>query len=87
MASTCDFYKNSTIVGSGVCADGSFDVTSYVPYNAGLSGDIDRLSNHRRLTIVITQAGSNAGKSWNTRVVSAIVGTRTLMDACPFIGA
>ncbi len=86
MASTCDIYKGSTKLGSGTCSDGSASVTSYTAFNAGLSGDIARVCVGRRVNVVVTQVGTHAGKSWNTRVISEGA-TTVLRNVCPYIGA
>lgn len=87
MASTCDVYKNGIILGSGTCADGSATISSYNDFNAGLAGDIDRIANRRNVQIVVTQAGTHVGRSWNTYVITETANALTLSRACPFVGA
>ena len=87
MASTCDVYKNGTILGTGSCEDGSATISSYNDYNAGLAGDIDRIAGRRNVQIVVTQAGTHVGRSWNTYVIEETGSALTLKDACPFAGA
>lgn len=80
MASTCDIYKGAGIkLGSASCSAASASLTSY-------SGTAP--NNLRNVQVVVTQAGTHAGKSYWTSVVSGS-GTATLVmrDACPFVGA
>lgn len=87
MASTCDIYKGSIKLGSGTCADGSASITSYTANDSGgQAGDIPRVCNRRAVVVTITQAGTHAGRSWRTRVISEGA-TTVLVDKCPFIGA
>ena len=79
MASTCDVYKGSTLLGSGSAADGSATISAY-------TANLSRVALRRNLTVVITQAGTHAGHSWNS-YCSAEGATLTLRDVCPFIGA
>ena len=79
MASTCDFYKGPNKLGSGTCAAGSASVTSY-------TANLSRTCARKNITVVITQAGTHAGRSWRTRVLSE-GSTCTLADACPYVGA
>lgn len=88
MASTCDVYKNGIKIGSGTCSGGSATISSYDDFNAGLAGDIDRIASRRNVQIVITQAGTHVGRTWNTYVSLETADTSlTLRDACPFVGA
>lgn len=79
MASTCIVYKNNIQLGTASCEAASTSLTSF-------SGTAP--SNLRNVSVTITQAGTHAGKTWNTRVESGS-GTATLVvrDACPFVGA
>jgi hypothetical protein len=86
MASTCDVYKGGNKLGSGTCAAGSATISSYTAFNAGLGNDIARVCGRRNVQIVVTQAGTHVGRSWNTRVLTEGA-SLTLMDACPFVGA
>lgn len=79
MASTCDIYKGMVKLGSGTCEADSASITSY----SGTDPE-----NLRNVTLVITQAGDNVGRSIWTRVQSGS-GTATLVlkDTIPFVGA
>jgi len=79
MASTCDVYKGQVLLGAGSVEAASASLTSY-------SGTAP--INGRNVTVVITQAGTHAGKSIWTRVQSGSgTATLTLKDAIPFVGA
>lgn len=79
MASTCAVYKTGQLLGTASTTDGSTSISSY-------SGDAPQ--NLRNVTIVVTEAGTHVGRSWNTSVQSGS-GTATLVvrDGCPFVGA
>lgn len=79
MASTCDFYKHGIKLGSGTCAAASASVTSYTAY-------LSRTCARKNIQVVVTQAGTHAGRSWNTRVLTE-GSTCTLVDKCPYVGA
>ena len=79
MASTCDFYKHGIKLGSGTCSDGSTSVTSY-------TANLSRTCARKNVQIVVTQAGTHAGRSWNARVLSE-GSTCTLSAPCPYVGA
>jgi hypothetical protein len=87
MASTCDVYKNGIKLGTGSCADGSATISSYDDFNAGLGGDIDRIAHRRNVQIVVTQAGTHVGRTWNTYVITETANALTLRDVCPYVGA
>lgn len=79
MASTCDVYKGNNLLGAGSVEAASASLTSY-------SGTAP--INGRNVRVVITQAGTHAGKSIWTRVLSGSgTATLTLNDAVPFVGA
>ncbi len=79
MASTCDIYKGSNLLGSGSCEAASASITSY-------TGTAPQ--NLRNVQLVITQAGTHAGKSIWTRIESGSgTGTLVIRDAIPFVGA
>lgn len=87
MASTCDVYKGGIKLGSGSCAAASATISSYTANNSGgLGGDVNRVANRRNVTIVVTEAGTHAGRSWNARVLTEGA-TLTLSEVCPFVGA
>ena len=87
MASSCDIYKGGIKLGSGTCAAGSANITSYTGFiGDNLAHDVARTCARRNVTVVITQVGSHQGKSWRTRVLTEAA-TTVLKDACPFIGA
>ncbi len=86
MASTCDFYKDNIKLGSGTCAAGSASITSYTALNPGLAHDVARVAARRNIRVVITQAGTHAGRHWNARVLSE-GSTCTLSNPCPYVGA
>ena len=79
MASTCDVYKNGILLGAGTCAAGSATISSY-------TANASRVCARRNVQIVVTQAGTHVGRSWNTRVLTES-SSLTLVDACPFVGA
>ena len=79
MASSCDFYKHGIKLGSGTCAANSASVTSY-------TATLSRVAARKNVQIVITQAGTHAGRSWNARVLTE-GSTCTLSAPCPFVGA
>ena len=87
MASACKVYKNGTLLGSGSCAAGSATISSYDDFNAGLAGDLDRIAGRRNVQVTVTEAGTHAGRTWNTYVISEAADALTLRDACPFVGA
>ena len=87
MASTCDVYKNGLKLGTGSCEGGSATISSYDDFNAGLAGDIDRIAGRRNVQIVVTQAGTHIGRTWNTYCSAEGASSLTLRDACPFVGA
>ena len=79
MASTCDVYKGQVLLGAGSVEDGSTSLTSYSG-TAPIDG--------RNVTVVITQAGTHAGKSIWTRILSGSgTATLTLRNSVPFVGA
>lgn len=79
MASTCSIYKGPILLGTGSCADGSASITSYSGTAPGPG---------RNVTVVVTQAGTHAGRSWRSRVTGGSGGaTLTLADKCPYVGA
>ena len=86
MASTCDFYKHGIKLGSGTCSDGSASVTSYTAYSGGLGADVARTCARKNVKVVVTQAGTHAGRSWDARVLSE-GSTCVLSAACPYVGA
>ena len=87
MASTCDIYKGGIKLGSGTCAAGSTDISSYTANNSGgLANDVSRVCARKNVTVVVTQAGTHVGRSWRTRVLTEGA-TTVLKDACPFVGA
>ena len=87
MASTCDVYKNGLKLGTGSCEGGSATISSYDDFNAGLAGDLDRIAHRRNVQIVVTQAGTHVGRTWNTYVITETGSALTLRDACPYVGA
>ncbi len=82
MASTVSIYKGPVLLGTGSCADGSTSITSF----SLASGAV--VPNGKRFAITVTQSGTHAGRTWNTRVMSG-AGTSTLVvrDPCPFVSA
>jgi hypothetical protein len=79
MASTCTVCKGNIQLGTGSVAAGSTSITSY-------SGTAP--INGRNVVVSVTQAGTHAGRSFATEIISGS-GTATLVvnDACPFVGA
>lgn len=79
MASTCTITKGMIQLGTGSCEDGSASITSY-------SGTAP--SDLRNVTVTVTQSGTHAGRSWNSKVASGSgTSTLTLVNTCPFVGA
>lgn len=79
MASTCEVYKGCNLLGSGSCAAGSATISAY-------TANLGRTALRRRVTVIITQAGTHKGAHWTTRC-DAEGATLTLRDPCPFVGA
>ena len=81
MASTCDIYKHGIKLGSGSCEAASASITSWTAVGSPHTV-------RRNVQIVVTQAGTHAGRSWNTRILADNgSGTLTVADACPYVGA
>lgn len=82
MASTVSIYKGPVLLGTASCSAASASLTSFSAGNNVVMKD------GKNLTVTVTQSGTHAGRSWNTRVISGS-GTSTLVleDACPFVGA
>jgi len=79
MASTCALYKHGIQLGTGSCSDGSASITSYSGTAPGPG---------RNVQVVVTQAGTHSGRSWNARVTAGSGGaTLTLSEKCPYVGA
>lgn len=79
MASTCSVYKHGILLGTGSVSAGSASLTSY-------SGTAPR--NGRNVNVVVTQAGTHAGRSFAARILSGSgSSTLTLSEKCPFVGA
>lgn len=81
MASTIKVFKGGIELGSGSASAASASITSYTATNSRRTGT------GRNVQVLITQAGTNVGRSWNTRVVNDGGSTLTLADNCPFVGA
>ena len=79
MASTVSAYKGNDLIGTGSCAAGSVTISSW-------SANASRVALNRRLNFSVTQAGTNVGRTWTSRV-AAEGATLTLVDSCPFVGA
>ncbi len=87
MASSCDIYKEGIKKGSGTCTGGSASITSYTANDSGgLTNDVARHCARQNVQVVVTEAGSYAGRSWNTRVLTEGA-TTTLADKCPYTNA
>lgn len=82
MASTCSIYKGGILLGTGSCAAASTSITSFTATTGAPS-----VVKGKNINIVVTQAGSHAGRTWRSRVVSNSAGTVVVTDACPFVGA
>ena len=79
MASTCRLYKNKISLGTGSCTDASASITSYSGTAPGPG---------RNITVVVTEAGTHAGRSWRARIKAGSgTATLTLDAACPYVGA
>lgn len=86
MASTCKVYKHGIEMGEGTCSDGSTSITSFT--KVAETGSRNRECVRRNCQIVVTQAGTHAGRSWNARVIADNgSGTLTLSEPCPYVGA
>ena len=82
MASTCDIYKGGIKLGSGVIAEDLFTVTSWVPLVSTAR------INSRNIRVTCTQAGTHAGRTFNTRITDDNgSGTLTMRNRCHFVGA
>lgn len=79
MASTCSVYKHGILLGTGSVAAASASLTSYSGKAPGPG---------RNVNVVVTQAGTHAGRSFAARVVAGSgTSTLTLSEKCPFVGA
>jgi hypothetical protein len=87
MASTCAIYKGSRQIGTGSIAAAGTSITSFTQTDAVYTTKASGVFG-RNVKIVITQAGTLLGYSFNTRITAdAGAGTVTILDACPFVGA
>jgi len=82
MASSCSIYKHGILLGTGSCAASSASITSFTATTGAPA-----LVKGKNVQVTVTQAGTNVGRTWRTRVVSNSAGTVTVTDACPFVGA
>jgi ribosomal protein S1 len=83
MASTCSIYKHGILLGTGSCSDGSASITSFSATSGAPS-----VVKGKNIEVVITQAGTHAGRSWRSRVAANNgAGTVTLDSACPYVSA
>ena len=81
MASTVAIYKHGIRLGVGSASAGSASITSYTKDN-------NAVALKRNINVVVTQAGTHNGRSWQARVLADNgAGTLTLSQACPFVGA
>jgi hypothetical protein len=72
---TVSIYKQGLLLGTG----GNATTTSVTTYAGTAPG------NGRNIQVVITQAGTMVGKSYNTRVMSGSgTATLTMKDAIPY---
>lgn len=79
MASTCSIYKDNRLLGTGSCAAASASITSYSGKAPGPN---------RNVKVIVTQAGTHKGRSWNARIKAGSgTATLTLSSTCPFVGA
>lgn len=79
MASTCSLYKHGILLGTGSCAADSASITSYSGTAPGPG---------RNINVVVTEAGTHAGRSWRARITAGSgTSTLTLSDKCPYVGA
>lgn len=77
MTLAVDVYKNGIILGSGTATAASASIASYTANSSRVTGP------GRNVQVVVTDV-ANAGKQWNTRVVTDGVTSLTLADACPY---
>ena len=78
---TVKLYKGPLELGSGTATDGGSNA-SITSYTANLS----RAAFPRAVNVVVTQAGTHVGRSWQARVTADNgSGTLTLSRPCPFI--
>lgn len=83
MASTCSIYKHGILLGTGSCSDGSASITSFTASSGAPS-----LVKGKNIEVVVTQAGTHSGRSWESCVAANNgAGTITLDSACPYVGA
>ena len=84
MASTCQLWKAGILLGAGSIAEGSASITSWVPTAGSVLPPISK----RSVQVMCTQAGTNLGKSFTTRIDNDNgSGTLTMRDQCPLVGA
>lgn len=82
MVSSVTVYKYGIKLGTGSVADGSPSITGWVP-DAGLPPIF-----RRNVQVLVTQAGANVSKTFNTRILADDgAGTLTMADKCPCVGA
>jgi len=86
MASACGIYKHGILKGTGSCAAGSASITSFT--KIAETGSRNRECVRQNVQIVVTEAGTHTGRSWNARVLTDNgAGTLTLSEPCPYVGA
>lgn len=79
MASTCSLYKHGILLGTGSCEADSASITSYSGTAPGPG---------RNIRVVVTEAGTHAGRSWRARIKAGSgTATLTIDAACPYVGA
>lgn len=78
MTLAVDIYKNGIQLGSGTATAASATVASVTATASRVVGP------GRNVQLVVTDVGTNNGRSWNTRVVTDGVTSLTLADACPY---
>lgn len=82
------FYKNGSLIGTGVCAVGSNSITSFVLYAAGGNTPVRRCGHRRTLHVECTGGAVNGVFKTRVEVDGTILATptqvMTLRSASPF---
>lgn len=77
MTLAVDIYKNGIKLASGTATNASASLTSVTELLATVYLG-------RNVQVTVATAGTNAGSTWRTRILTDGVTSLTLADACPF---
>jgi hypothetical protein len=85
---TVDIYRAGIKLGSGTATGGSASISSYTAFNPGLGSDVARTlpkfaTPRSQVEVTVTQAGTKAGMTFNTRIVTDGGATLTLEHKIP----